>query len=47
MTNIYRTKETDARQEETGETLIFHRKQRENADKSKYMARDKKKSEQE
>jgi hypothetical protein len=34
MKNIYRTKETDIKQEETGETLIFHRKQRENADKS-------------
>jgi hypothetical protein len=26
--------EIDTKQEETGETLIFHRKQRENADKS-------------
>jgi hypothetical protein len=34
MTNIHRTKEIDTKQEETGETLIFHRKQRENADKS-------------
>ena len=34
MKNIYRTKEIDTKQEETEETLIFHRKQRENADKS-------------
>ena len=29
MKNIQRTKETNTKQEETGETLIFHRKQRE------------------
>ena len=34
MKNIQRTKETNTTQEETGETLIFHRKQRENANKS-------------
>jgi hypothetical protein len=34
MNNIYRAKKTDTKQEEKGETLILHRKQRENADKS-------------
>ena len=29
MKNIHKTKETYTKQEETGETLIFHRKQRE------------------
>ena len=42
MNNIYRAKKTDTKQEEKGETLILHRKQRENADKSEGLWRESK-----